>query len=91
MTLTLHLRLCAVPTGCCMVMAGVDLRTVQELAGEPSRWCSGTLTWPRPTSMRRLERLVPAAKFAGPEQRNAGAAELRRNFDATDPPRTGVS
>jgi hypothetical protein len=41
--------------------------------------------------MRRLERLVPAAKFAGPEQRNAGAAELRRNFDATDPPRTGVS
>jgi len=73
-------------------MAGVDLRTVQELGGWLTLAMVQRYAHLAPAHLHAaVERLVTAGRFSGRELGTSGAVEVRRNFDGAEDPGGGVS
>jgi len=74
-----------------LVMAGVDLRTVQELGGWRTLDMVQRYAHLAPAHLHAaVERLVTAGRFSGPELGTPSAVEVRRNFNAAEDPDGGV-
>ncbi len=75
-----------------LVMAGVDLRTVQELGGWRTLGMVQRYAHLAPAHLHAaVERLVGVRELSEREPSTVGAVELRRNFDGASSPNGGVS